>query len=77
MELRRAAATADALGSPLIRWQARAPLARALAATGAEPDVVYSKPRRLFGSSWQGFPRPHAGGYLAAPQVAEVLDAVR
>ena len=77
VELRRAAATADALGSPLIRWQARAALARALASTGAEPDAVYLEAAEIIRVVVAGLSPAHAAGYLAAPEVAEVLDAVR
>ena len=44
-ELRRAMALADALGSPLLRWRSRAALAKALASTGGDADVVSTKPR--------------------------------
>ena len=77
VELRRAAATADALGSPLIRWQARAALARALAANGSEPDAVYAEAAEIIRVVVAGLSPAHAAGYLAAPQVAEVLDDVR
>ena len=77
VELSRAAATADALGSPLIRWQAKAALARALAANGSEPDVVYAEAAEIIRVVVAGLSPAHAAGYLAAPQVAEVLDDVR
>jgi hypothetical protein len=77
VELSRAAATADALGSPLVRWQAKAALARALAANGSEPDAVYAEVAEIIQAVVAGLSPVHAAGYLVAPQVAEVLDDVR
>ena len=61
----------DALGSPLIRWQSRAALAQALAAT--DPDPVYAEAATIIRTVAAGLTPEHAAGYLAAPEVVEVL----
>jgi len=70
-ELRRAVAMSDALGSPLIRWQSRAALAQALAAT--DPDPVYAEAATIIRTVVAGLTPEHAAVYLAAPEVAVVL----
>jgi tetratricopeptide (TPR) repeat protein len=75
--LQETAALADGLGSPLYRWQARAALAAAL--RGA-PDEAASADRHLqesvtiiHGIAGSLAPK-RAAGYLAAREVAEVLE---
>ena len=75
--LHGAVALADALGSPLYRWQARAALAEAVRGV---PDEAASSDRFLEGSvgiirDVAGLLAPgRAAGYLAARPVAEVLE---
>ncbi len=76
-ELRRAAALSDVLGSPLIRWQSRAALAQALPGIGSDPASVCAEAADIIRSVVAGLTAAHADGYLAVPQVVEVLDAVR
>ena len=76
-ELRHAVATSDALGSPLIRWQSRAVLAQALAGTGGDRDLAYDEAAKIIRAVTAGLTTQHAAAYLGAPQVADVLDAVR
>jgi class 3 adenylate cyclase/tetratricopeptide (TPR) repeat protein len=75
VELRRAVALADALGSPLLRWQSRAALAQALAKTGPDPDAVYDEAARIIRAVAANLTSQRAATYLSAPQVAEVLEA--
>jgi hypothetical protein len=77
VELRHAVALSDAVGSPLIRWQSRAALAQALAATGNDPDPTYDEAATIVRAVVAGLTPQRAAGYLAAPEVVEVLDAVR
>ncbi len=72
-ELQRSVAMSDALGSPLIRWQTRAALAEALAATGIDPDPVYAEAATIIRTVVAGLTPEHAAGYLAAPEVVVVL----
>jgi class 3 adenylate cyclase/tetratricopeptide (TPR) repeat protein len=74
-ELRRAVALADSLGSPLLRWQSRAPLAQALAETGGEADAVRDEAVQIIRAVAAGLSSQRAATYLTAPQVAEVLEA--
>ena len=76
-ELRLAVTMADALGSPLIRWQSRSALAQALTATGNDPDPTYDEAATIIRAVVAGLTPLHAAGYVAAPEVAAVLDAVR
>jgi tetratricopeptide (TPR) repeat protein len=76
-ELRRAVALSDALGSPLLRWQSRGALAQALAGTGGDPGPAYEEAGNIIRAVAAGLTPQHATGYLAAPQVASVLGAVR
>ena len=75
--LRRSGSLADALGSPLYRWQARAALAEAVRGV---PDESASSDRFLEESvgiirDVAGLLAPgRAAGYLAARPVAEVLE---
>ena len=74
-ELRSAVRTADSLGSPLMRWQARAALGDALAASGADPITEYEESTRLIRSIAEGLSQQHAAGFLGAPRVLEALEA--
>jgi len=47
-----------------------------LAVTGGEADAVYLEAAEIIRVVVAGLSPAHAGGYLAAPQVAEVFDAV-
>ncbi len=76
-ELRRAVAVSDALSSPLLRWQSRAALAQAMAGTGHDPDPAYHEAASIIRDVADSLSTEHAAGYLAAPQVASVVDAVR
>jgi hypothetical protein len=67
----------DLLGSPLIRWQARAALAEALARTGEDPGPAFDEAAGIIGGVVAGLSPQHSAVYLAAPRVAVVLDAVR
>jgi hypothetical protein len=77
VELSQAARTSDVLGSPLIRWQSRAALGKALGESGIDPDRIYAEAAEIVRSVVAGLTPVHAAGYLAAPQVVEVLDATR
>ena len=74
-ELRHAMALADALGSPLLRWQSRAALAQALASTAGDPDVVYDEAATIIRARAAGLTSHRAATYLGAPQVVDVLEA--
>ncbi len=75
-ELRSAVALADSLGSPLLRWQSRAALARALAGAGADPDPSWDEAARIIQLVAAGLTPQRAATYMAAPQVAEVVGRV-
>jgi hypothetical protein len=75
-ELGRAVAMSDVLGSPLLRWQSGAALARALAGTGGDPDPVFDEAARIICGVAAGLTPEHSAVYLAAPEVADVVDAV-
>ncbi len=75
-ELREAVAIADALGSPLLRWQARAALATASSgAMGSDPEVPLREAIAIIHDVAASLAPERAETYLAAPPVAEVLDA--
>ena len=76
VELRRAVATSDDLGSPLVRWQSRAALAQALAGAGANADTVFAEAAEIIQAVTARLSPEHAAGYLAAQPVVEVLDSV-
>jgi tetratricopeptide (TPR) repeat protein len=75
-ELRSAVAEADALGSPLFRWQARAALAAAARGTGdgAADELIHEAQTIILGVAASLSPEREAV-YLAAPQVVQVLEA--
>jgi class 3 adenylate cyclase/tetratricopeptide (TPR) repeat protein len=77
-ELRKAVSEADALGSPLYRWQTRAALAgavRPLEGVDAA-DAHLADAAAIIREIVAGLSPDHAAGYAAASQVAAVLDAV-
>ena len=73
VELRSAVEIADALGSPLLRWQARAALAVALSrgSIGADPNGPLQEAATIAAS----LAPERAKGYVAAAPVVEVLEA--
>ena len=77
-QLRSAVAEADALGSPLYRWQTRAALAEAVRAVEGEDaaDAHMTEAVAIIREVLAGLSPEHAAGYAAAPQVAAVLAAV-
>jgi class 3 adenylate cyclase/tetratricopeptide (TPR) repeat protein len=75
-ELRSAVAAADALGSPLFRWQARAALAAAArTANDASGDEAIQDASAIIRGIAASLSPERAAVYLAAPQVVEVLEA--
>ena len=76
-ELDAAVELADALGSPLLRWQARAALARARsrASGGADPETPLREAAAIVREVAASLAPERAETYLAAPQVVEVLQA--
>ena len=67
---------ADALGSPLLRWQARAALADALARARerpADPDAYLAEAAEIIRAVVDGLSASRAATYLAEPSVAAVL----
>ncbi|MEA2579452.1 MAG: hypothetical protein QOE83_344 [Actinomycetota bacterium] len=77
-ELRTAVSAADALGSPLYRWQARAALAVSLRPLqGADAaDTIAAEAAAILRDVIAGLSPERSAGYAAAPQVAAVLDTV-
>jgi class 3 adenylate cyclase/tetratricopeptide (TPR) repeat protein len=75
-ELRRAVAIAEAIKSPLLRWQARAALADALerAGGGEDPGPVREEAATIIRHIAADLTNEHALGYLAARQVEGVLS---
>ena len=76
--LRRAAAEADALGSPLYRWQSRAALAdavRPLEGVDAA-DAHLADAAGIIRDVVAGLSPARGAVYAVAPQVAAVLEAV-
>ncbi|MGH2596007.1 MAG: tetratricopeptide repeat protein, partial [Actinomycetota bacterium] len=77
-ELRRAISGADALGSPLYRWQTRAALADAIRPLeGVDAaDAALAEAAGIIREIVAGLSPERGAVYVAAPQVAAVLDAV-
>ena len=71
-ELRSAVEVADRLGSPLLRWQTRAALA---GASGVDRDALLQEAASLIREVASSLAPERSSGYLAAPQVVEVLEA--
>ena len=76
-ELGTAVEIADALGSPLLRWQARAALTKALStgSNGADPETPLLKAATIVREVAASLSSERGKVYLDAPQVAEVLEA--
>jgi hypothetical protein len=77
-ELRTAVEIADTLGSPLLRWQARAALAKApsTGSIGADPETLLGEAARIVREVAASLASERGKAYLDAPQVLEVLEAV-
>ncbi|MEO8477358.1 MAG: adenylate/guanylate cyclase domain-containing protein [Actinomycetota bacterium] len=77
-ELRTAVAQAEALGSPLYRWQTLAALAEAVRKIeGVDAaDALLAEAAAIIREVIAGLSQQHGVGYIAAPQVAAVLAAV-
>lgn len=71
-ELRSAVEIADRLGSPLLRWQTRAALASAVA---SDREALLEEAASLIRGVAASLTPERSAGYLAAPQVVEVLEA--
>jgi class 3 adenylate cyclase/tetratricopeptide (TPR) repeat protein len=79
-ELRSAVVLADELGSPLLRWQARAALSRAERAVKGEGDEADRHAREaadIIHAVAKDLTPEHAEGYLAAASVMEALELAR
>jgi len=80
-ELRSAVALADELGSPLLRWQARAALSRAerevKGGSGDEADRHAQEAADIIHAVAEDLTPEHAEGYLAAASVVEALELTR
>ena len=65
------------LGSPLLRWQARAALSRALATSsdGADPEAPLQEAATIIRDVAASLAPERGETYLAAPTVVEVLEA--
>jgi tetratricopeptide (TPR) repeat protein len=74
VELGRAVAIADELGSPLIRWETRAALASAQRAAGTDPEGLLTGSTTIIQEVAASLSPERADAYLAAPQVQAVLD---
>jgi tetratricopeptide (TPR) repeat protein len=73
-ELSEAVESADELGSPLFRWQARAALANALVRTKrGDPDGVRREAIEIIQSVASSLTPEHRRAYMAAPQVEQAL----
>ncbi len=74
-EIRRAVAIADAIRSPLLRWQSRGALAEALETVGdgEDPGAAREEAASIIREIVAGLSSEHAAGYLAARQVDDVL----
>jgi len=73
-ELRQALIVGDELGSPLIRWRAKAALADAV---DAEADAQRQDSAAIIREVAAGLDAARGAAYLAAPEVVQVLDAAR
>jgi hypothetical protein len=73
--LRAAVARSDGLGSPLLRWQTRAALAGVAQRTAAaDADELLIQARSIASAVAGGLAPERAAAYLAAPQVADLLE---
>ena len=76
--LRVATSIADTLGSPLLRWQARAALGsaeRLRAATGAAGETHVREAAQIIREVAGSLSPERSAGYLAAPDVVATLEA--
>ena len=71
-ELRSAVEIADGLGSSLLRWQTRGALA---GAPGVDRAGLLQEGAPLIREVASSLVPERSSGYMAAPQVAEVLEA--
>ena len=76
-ELGTAVEIADALGSPLLRWQGRAALASALStgSNGADPEAPLQQAATIVREVAASLSPERARVYVGGPQVADVLRA--
>ena len=76
-ELGTAVEIADALGSPLLRWQARAALAKALStgSNGPDPETLLREAATIVQEVAASLAPERGKAYLAARPVVEVLEA--
>ncbi len=75
IELERAVAIADELGSPLVRWETRAALAAAQRAAGTDPEPRQAEAAAIIDEVASSLSPERAETYLAASPVAAVLQA--
>jgi len=73
-QLTQAVAIADALGSPLLRWETRAALAAAERAAGNDPEPRLSEATTIIRDVASTLAPERAEAYLAAPAVQQVLE---
>jgi class 3 adenylate cyclase/tetratricopeptide (TPR) repeat protein len=73
-QLESAATIADGLGSPLLRWQARAALAAAEREAGRDPDAHLAEAATIIEDVASSLSPARAETYRSAPQVREVLE---
>jgi tetratricopeptide (TPR) repeat protein len=74
-ELERAVTIADALGSPLVRWETRAALASAQRAAGVDPEARQAEAAAIIRDVASSLSPERGATYLTAPQVRGLLDA--
>jgi tetratricopeptide (TPR) repeat protein len=75
IELERAVAIADQLGSPLVRWETRAALAAAHRAAGTSPEPRQAEAAAIILEVASSLSPDRAETYLAAAPVRAVLEA--
>jgi hypothetical protein len=79
-ELHRAVEAADALGSPLFRWQSRAALGESQKESsdeGAESESTLREAVEIVHEVANSLSSERSAAYLAAPQVVRVLEVAR
>jgi class 3 adenylate cyclase/tetratricopeptide (TPR) repeat protein len=74
VELNAAVEVADGLGSPLLRWQARAALAAAEREVGRDPETHQAEAVKIIDEVAASLTPRRAETYRSAPQVLEVLE---
>jgi hypothetical protein len=75
IELERAVAIADQLGSPLVRWETRAALAAAQRAAGTNPELRQAEAAAIIYEVASSLSPERAETYLAAAPVRAILEA--